>query len=126
MTSEGQAAMHNATNVATHMVAASRTPDSNTESIRHALFAAFLVGLGCEHVYILVRAGVRHLLTKWLWEESPEAIEIARQEYQLRKQAMGKLDAAAKGKRATSAAEESSPFWQVDPMDELQRVVKKD
>lgn len=125
-TSEGQAAAHNATMPApaNRLAIASRLPDADSNSILRALFSAFLIGLACEHLYVGVRAGIRHVFGRWLWEQSPEAVAVAKQEYSLRRQALGKMDDNTA--RPTASPEAPSPFWQVDPLDELQRYVKEE
>lgn len=117
-------AAHNASAPATPLAVASRTTDAGPASIASSLYTAFLVGLFAEHIYLVVRAGVRHALGRLLWDESEEALAVARQEYQLKKQAIGKLDAQTR--TPVAAADAPSDFWQVDPMDELQRFVKKE
>lgn len=49
-----------------------------------AIVAAVLVALAAEHVYALVRSGVRHILERMLWRGSGEEMLMRRREWVLR------------------------------------------
>lgn len=53
-----------------------------------ALVGALLLALTCEHIYALLRAGVRHTLERTLWRGSEEETTLRRREWEQRQEAL--------------------------------------
>nr|CDI55310.1 related to IST2-Plasma membrane protein that may be involved in osmotolerance [Melanopsichium pennsylvanicum 4] len=89
-----------------------------TSGAAGAIVAAVLVALLAEHVYGLVRSGVRHVLERLIWRGSSEEMVVRRREWILRVETL-KLHVAAQDEREIKqkvdvGADQERAFWDED------------
>lgn len=79
-----------------------------------ALVGALLLALTCEHIYALLRAGVRHTLERTLWRGSDEETTLRRREWEQRQEA---LNHSGLAKDLSSSHQSEKIFKQDDSND---------
>lgn len=81
----------------------SNLPSSGTAG---ALLASLLLALAAEHIYGIMRSGVRHILERALWRDSEEETILRKREFQSRKDA---LERSGMGAAAVDALKAAAP-----------------
>lgn len=81
----------------------STLPTSGTAG---ALIASLLLALAAEHIYGIMRKGVRHILERALWRDSEEETMLRKREFQSRKDA---LERSGMGAAAVNALKAAAP-----------------
>lgn len=95
-----------------------------TSGAAGAIVAAVLVALLAEHVYALVRSGIRHILERLIWRGSHEEMVVRRREWVLRVETLkshvhGQIDVAEGGLESireslSGDVRSAAGFWSKD------------
>ena len=110
-----------------HSTTHNNTPDSYNGVKRDLLFKAVVIALAASHGYIVVRAVVRHLLEKILWDGCKDIEEAKRNAREVKVQYLKRIgDVDGEQKVAcTPEEEEGKAFWGYDEgLDEIRRALK--
>jgi hypothetical protein len=124
----GTAPNGNSTILETDDIVSDNRP-SPSSAKNELLFKAVLIALAASHGYIVLRALVRHVLEKTVWDGSEEvamAEKFSREVKQQYLKNIGQTDEVEVGaERETDAEEDGKVFWSYDEgLDEIRRAVK--